>query len=276
MDEIIGNFINWSIKNFWIYILIVLFYIYEKYKNKEKVGNLELKEMFIIVELGFYFVIVYLSQKYLFYEHWFLIISLPVFIIINTAFINYILNKDNVYLIETALRNDKFYNPIENKPVLSLTTKLRILIMDRSYYNSKQHIGEMYNPIQQLSRNIKFTDYYDDKSGIIYHSEYPELQNINFFTRIAFWLNLKKELPNIMKENIKLTWLETYKTFYQVRELAKQHKIELKGVRELIDKNPFEIFKNLDEYIEYSNQLKKFENTESSKTETNEGENNDG
>lgn len=270
----IESFVSWSINNIWIYFLLIILWLYSRYTDKKPVGDFSLKEMFIFVEFSFYILVIYLLQRYYFNEHFFLIISLPIFIIGNMALINYILNKDNVFLIETAIKNDKFFNPMENKPVLSLVTRLRILIMDREYYNSKQHIGEIYNPVQQLSNNIKFTDYYDDSTGLIYHSEFPDLQNINFFTRIAFWLNMKKELPNLIKENIKLTWLETYKTFYQVKQLAKQHKIELKGIRELLDKQPFEIFSSLDEFSDISNQLKKFENTESEITnKENEGEN---
>lgn len=266
------EFIDWSIEYFYVYLILIVLYIYFKYKNKETVSNFSLKEMFIIVEIGFYIIIIYLCQKYLFYEHNWFLVSLPILIFFNAVFINYVLNKDNVYLLETAIINDRFYNPIEKEEVKSLTTRLRLLIMDREYYNSKQHIGEIYNPIQQLSQNIKFCDFYLDDKGLIFHSEFPELHNINFFTRIALWLKLKKILPQVMMENISHTWLNTIQTAHQLQTLESHSKAQILSVRELTDKQPFTLIKTMDDYIKEAEKLKKFEN-EKSEIETGDKEN---
>jgi len=269
--DIINNFIEWSITNWYVYIIIIILFIYSKYKDKEKIGNLSLEKMFVIVEIGIYFILIYLIQVKLFSEHYYFIISLPIWILLWGTAINYLLSKDNVHLIETTLKGEKFNDMIEGKEIMSLTTRIRLIIMDRSYYNVKPHIGDTNNPLINVSRSIKFCDLYDDNSGVIYHSEIPELQNINLYTHTAFMLKLKEDMPKVINENITHTFMEDWKLVYKLQALVKNLKISLKGIKEQTKEYPFELFKSMEDYLEYVSNLKTFESENEIPTENKEG-----
>lgn len=266
LNEIFNFFLNY----WWIFLIFFILFLYSKYKNKETVGELKLKEMFIMVELLFYFVLIYLFQSYFYSKHGYFIIGLIFFITVWSFAINYLLNKDNVYMIESTLQGEKFYDIINGNEKYSLSTGQRILIMDREFYNAKNHIGSQENPLWNSSRNIKFTDKYDDETKIFYHSEYPELHNINLYTLTAIWIKLKNDVPKIMRENITHTVIGDWKTAYQQELLKDKIMLRLSGQNRYYDDKPFMVFNTLDELLEFTKGHKSHDKTENeNKTENN-------
>jgi len=276
----ITEFISWSIENWYLYVILFLIFVYSKYKDKEKIGNMNLATMYFILEVGFYFMLIYLIQTKLFPEHYYFLFSIPVFILIWGYAVNYILSKDDVYLIETPIMGEEFLDTLNGNKIMSMTTRIRLMIMDRDLYNTKQHIGEINNPLLNTSRCLKFADYIDDNTDIIYHSIYPQLQNINFYTRTASWLKIKEDLPKIVDENIGHTWLEGFKLMAKQKALSEKFAYDLKGVKDITDKVPFQLHKDLEEYMEFVKSYKHYdsqiENNESNNSNENNTESSEG
>lgn len=257
---LIEDIISFSTEHWYLYLGLVILFIYSKYKDNEKVGDLSLNQMYLIVEIGFIFLIIYFIQTKLFYGHYFFLFAIPIFILMFGWLINYLLSLDDVYLLESALGGEEFNDLVNGKKVMSLTTRLRLFRMDRNLYNTKLHIGDSNNPLLNVSRRIKFADYVDLDSGIIYHSEYPELQNINLFTQTATFLKLKKDIPELIKENIVHTFLDTWKVARLTKTLTdNKFKYELKAIKDEIEKEPFTLFKSMDEMLEYVQKMKTYE-----------------
>lgn len=253
------DFINFS-KEYWIlYVVVILLFVYSRYKDKKQLGDMNLAQMLLFVQIGGLFVIIYFIQTRFFPEHYYFIISLPIFIGLWAFVINHLLSMDDVYLLETAMMGEEFNDVINGKKVMSLSNRIRLMIIDRDMWNTKHHIGDINNPALNVSRRIKFADYVDLETGIIYHSEYPELQNINFFTRVAVWLKLKKDVPELIKENIIHTWLETWKILYKTKQLSKEFNGQIQSIKDIVDKQPFTLFKSMDDMLEYSAKLKQYE-----------------
>lgn len=244
------SFIDWSLANWYLYIILALLFMYSKFKDKEKIGNMELKEMKFIVQIGFILIAIYLIQTKLFNEHSYFLLSLPIWLLIWGFAINHILSQNDIYVVETPLMGEKFYDVVNGKEIMSLSTDLKILKMDNDFYNAKKHIGETNNPLLSLSSRIKFADFYDKNTGIFYHSVYPQLQNINFYTRIATWLKLKEDLPKIVDENIVHTWLEGFKLADKMQILEKIFAYQLTAIRDETDKAPYKLHSTLEEYLE--------------------------
>lgn len=246
----IESFIDWSMTNWYLYVILALMFVYSKFKDKEKIGKMELKEMKFVVQIGFILIAIYLIQTKLFSEHNYFLLSLPIWLLIWGFAINYILSQNDIYVVETPLMGEKFYDVLNGKEIMSLSTDLKILKMDNDFYNAKKHIGETNNPLLSLSSKIKFADMYDKETGIFYHSVYPQLQNINFYTRIATWLKLKEDLPKIVDENIVHTWLEGFKLADKIQTLEPSFAYQLSGIRELTDIVPYKLHDSLEEYME--------------------------
>lgn len=258
VDEVI----TWLLEHWYIFVLIALFFIYSKYKDKETVGNLSLQNMFFIVEIGTYFMIIYFMQTRLFNEHNYFLLSIPLWLIIWGIAVNSILSKNDVYMVENSMMGEPFFDVINGVKILSLETRNRILIMDRDFYNAKSHIGETNNPLLKISNIVKYCDYYDSKTGIFYHSIYPQLQNINFYTRVATWLKLKADLPKIVDENIVHTWLEGFKLADKMETLEKSFAYQLEGIRNQTDKKPYLLHNSIEEYMEYVKSMKSKDSNE--------------
>lgn len=262
-DEII----TWILDHWYIFFIIIIVFIYSKYKDKQTVGNLTLKNMFFIVEIGLYFMIIYFIQTRLFSEHNYFLLALPLWVLIWAIAVNSILSQNDVYMVETSLMGEPFYDVINGETIISLSTRNRILIMDRTYYNEKSHIGEINNPLLQISNIVKFCDYFDSKTGIFYHSVYPALQNINFYARIGAWLKLKEDLPKIVDENIGHTFLEGHKLSVKMENIEKNYAHQLKGIRNLTEQTPFDLRMSLKEYLEIVKSAKKVDSSEKIETE---------
>lgn len=257
MVSTVDSITNWFRDYWWVLLGFGILYIYFKYRKNESVFNFTIKEMLLIIESGVFFIFIYFLQKYFFFEHSYFLITIPFFIAIWSMFINYILSKDNVYMIECAFNGEEFNNVEDGETIFSLTTRLRILIMDRGFYETKKHIGETLNPLWNSSRNIKFTNLYHDKSGVFYHSEYPQLQNVNFYSCVMLWLKLKEELPKLIRENLVLTWLKDWNVAHEQTLLSENQINRLKGFNEQTKDEPFIMPKDAKELMDYAKNLKR-------------------
>lgn len=266
------NYIEWIFEHWYLFFGFAILWVYFKYSNKERIGNLSFKEMFIIIELGFYIFMIYIFQIRFFNSHNWFLISIPIFLIIWTFVLNYILSKDNVFVLESRLKGEEFFDTLNGKKVMSLCTDLQLLEMDREYYNAKSHIGDITNPLHNLSRKIKFTDYYDNSTGIFYHAEYPDLQNINLFTRIATWLKFKKDVPKLIKENITHTVLSDYKTAYQLIQLQDNIIARIPTIFKKYQDKPFELFPDMESYYEFVKTIRQIDESKNTESENKEGE----
>lgn len=271
----ITELINLLFEYWYLFFGLLVLWIYTKYNDKETAFNLQLKEMLIFIELGVFFLIIYLLQKYFFAEHNYFLMTIPLFILVWSIFINYLLSKDDVYLLECSFQNEEFINLDLKDKVISLSTTLNIFKMDRGFYETKKHIGETLNPLWNTSRNIKFCNLFKDE--FIYHSEYPELQNINFYSCVMLWLKLKKDVPKLIRQNVLLTWLSDWKTAHQQSVLSDNFIHRLKGYKEQFDDKPFELVKDSEQLLEYVKNMKReSDNQTSININTNSENNTDG
>lgn len=227
--------------NFWYLIIICVPVCYLAYKSNrgQSVLGMEPEKQIAIAEGLLYLLVLYLIQVYIFKDTWFFIISAPFWIILFGAIIYFLLKGNDVYILESTIQNEEFYNLGMVEKVLAPETKQRLLIMDRGIYDLKSHVGDSHYKLWGGSGRIKFTDYYDDNKGVFYHPEVAELHNISFYIAKAFWLNLKKTMPKIMRDNIALTWLSDYKLAHEQMVVKDNFRLMLKNLKEQYEHDPF-------------------------------------
>jgi len=119
--------------------------------------------------------------------------------------------------------------------------------MTDEQYKEVIHIGTKDNRYFDLTDNIKHCDYYDDKDNIMYHPEIPEMHNITLIDAIPFFLLMKSQLPNLQRENIKLTVFMDYVVSYKQKAMINEFPLMLKGINNLHSHKVFPLTKSLTE-----------------------------
>jgi hypothetical protein len=219
-------------------LLLIGYYIYSMRKPNSNINSDSTKFYFTI---GIIFMGALLIQKWFFSEHWFYWIAMLIFIPLWAIIIKYLLSRDDVYVLESAIIGDEFYDiSIVNKIVVDNTTQ-RILIMPREIYESKKHIGDLHYGFWAGANRIKFTDYYDDKNGIFYHPPIQQLHNFTFYAIKGFWLKMKKDLPNIIDENTKHTLLFDWHLAFKMDSIKTNIDEHLKAMNVQHENAPFEM-----------------------------------
>lgn len=201
--------------------------------------NMSPEKLIAITEALIYILVLYLVQVYVFKNTWFFIISAPIWIGLFGIIIYLLLTGNDVYILESTIQMEHFYNLGTVQMLLAPETRQRLLIMDRGIYDTKQHIGDSHYTLWAGSGRIKFTDYYDDKLGVFYHPEVPELHNISFYIAKSFWLQLKEDMPKVIRTNVELTWLSDYKLAHEQRVTQDNFEYMLKNLKTQYTHEPF-------------------------------------
>jgi len=267
-----------SIENFIIEYWFILFwflpllYLYIRQKNKDRIANLTYSEAQIIIEIGFILLLIYMIQKYIFYEHMFFLIAIPLSFFIYWVLISYLLKGNEVYIIESTIMNEKHFDIINKEINISTTNQSRMLIMDKSHYETKKHVGDSDFSFWDGSDRIKFCDYYSDINGIFYHPQLPQFHNVSIHMARAFLQKIKEDIPKLYYDNIMLTWLSPYKTAYQLNTMKKNFPYHLLAIESQYEYNPFKIPQTTEEIFteQFLSQMKEAKEHEKLKQMTSE------
>lgn len=237
---------NWLI----LLMLLAIGYVYYKFKNKSKIGDLSFKEMKLAIEIGVYILIVYYVDVYIFTEHNYFTLAIFPFVPVFALFIHYLLSGSDILILESTLKNEEWHDLDSTAPIISENTGQRALIMSREVYDSKKWIGNNQNPLWRGSDRIKFCDYYSDKTGVFFTHEIESLKNINFYQCKSFWLLLKRDIPKLQRENIKLTWLSDYKLANEQNILKDNTKLSITALKNQYEHEPFSMPDDIDKIRE--------------------------
>lgn len=207
----------------------------------------------MIIEIIFFIILILFIQNKLFPEHYYFIISLPIFIPVWVFFILWILSKHDIILIESRIQGETFYQmgliPDESGIKEHLVSNTGILVhkMDKGYYENLEHFGNPVSPFQNVGDRVKHCDFFNGK--MIYHPENPLLHNITFWASQTTWITFKKIIPDIMKTNLVLTDLVDTKIMSHINEMSDNLPYAMIGVREQYKHKPFDLDKSIDEKI---------------------------
>lgn len=248
------NIESWIIEYWWVlFWFLPLSYLYFRQKNKDTVLDMKHSDLQFIIEIGFMVLLIFLIQKYLFPDHLFFLMALPFFILVWCIVIAYLLSGNNVYMLESAIHLEKHYNIKDTEITISQNTKSRLLVMDKSVYEMKEHIGNADYPFWNGNDKLKFCDLYLDSKGIFFHPELPQFHNISIHNARLFLLKIKEDIPKLYRENIMLTWLAPYKTAWEQSKLASKFPLALTAISNQYQHEPFKLIETLDEM--YNQQL---------------------
>lgn len=227
--------------HFWyvFFLCIPIAYLIYKVNKNQPVMNMTPEKTIAIIEALIYILLLYLIQVYIFKDTLFFIISAPIWIILFGIIIYILLSGNDIYILESTIQMEHFYNLGTIEKLIAPETRQRLLIMDRATYDTKQHIGDSHYTLWGGSRRIKFTDYYDEKAGVFYHPEVPELHNISFYIAKSFWLQLKEDMPKVIRTNVELTWLSDYKLAHEQRVTQDNFEFLLKNLKDQYTHEPF-------------------------------------
>lgn len=254
---------------FWF---LPLLYLYIRQKNKDRIANLSDSESQLIIEIGFILLLIYVIQKYIFNEHIFFLIAIPLSLFIYWFLISYLLKGNEIFVYESTIMNEKHFDIINKDVHISPNNNGRLLIMDKSHYESKTHVGDSDFPFWNGSDRIKFTDYYSDDKGIFFHPQLPQFHNVSIHMARAFLQKIKEDIPKLYYDNIMLTWLSPYKTAFQLETMSENFPYHLLAIKHQYEYKPFEIAKTTEEIFteQFQEQMKEAKESEQLKQMTTE------
>ena len=107
------------LSNYWWFLFwfLPLCYLYIRQKNKDRIAGLTNYEVDLIIYIGFLLLVIYLIQRYMFSEHIFFIISLPIFILLLFWLINYLLRGNDIYILQSSIQNETIFNLADNEKI---------------------------------------------------------------------------------------------------------------------------------------------------------------
>ena len=134
----------------------------------------------------------------------------PIIAIATYAF--YIWDQRNDWwVLETRINGDEVGIGNDGEPIVTEGTGAILWRVPETTYLKYEHKGERESFWHPGTKFI-FSDYVDRRQMNIYHAKYGEFENVNFYTRAKWWLNiLKNEVPQLMEENQTLKNLMEYK-----------------------------------------------------------------
>ncbi len=236
------NLVDFILEFWWIVVIgIPLYLIYRKVSAGQGVGKWDFETTKIILFYGLIMVIIYLFQAYIFTSHIYLLFYIMIFLPLFSAFIYILLSKDNVFVIESTMDNEIFYNLGDFDRPVAESTRTRAFIIDREAYKEVRHIGELDYPYWNGGDGVKFTDYYDQKNGVMFHPPIAHLHNVSFFIAKSFWLKMKTDIPDLIRENTTLTWLAPYRTAFEQSKLGENFKLRLRNIERQYEEVPFKL-----------------------------------
>lgn len=237
--------------------MIPVYLIYRRTKEGKGIGNFGYDETRLILVYIAVLVIIYLCQRFLFTTHFYLLFYLVIFIPLFSAFIYILLLKDNVFVIESTMDTEIFYDFKYMEKRIAEATRTRAFVIDRDAYKEIKHVGEIDYPYWNGGDGVKFTDYFDQREGVMYHPVIGALHNVSFFIAKSFWLKMKQDLPDLMRQNALLTWLAPYKTAYEQTKLARNFELRLRNIERQYEDEPFNLPDDIRKLYEREAELKR-------------------
>lgn len=235
----------------WVFLLLIpMLYLMYKRDKKEKVGKYSFEQITIIIKFISFIIIIYLIEHYIFNEHNFFTVALPIFVIVLSAFIYIILMRNNRYILCTTFQNQIFYDMKNKKKIISPNSNHQLYVMDSSVYEAIDHVGDLNYRFWKGTEKIGFCDYLDEKEHIAYHPRINEIHNITFYTCKAFWIKLRNDLPKLIDENIKLSWLSEWRLAVKFDSMKKSFAEALPSISKQHEHTPFEIEDDMDKLYE--------------------------
>ena len=227
--------------DFWwvFFIAIPLFLIYRKVESGSGFGKWNFETTKMILFYGIIFLIIYLCQIYIFTGHNYLLFFILVFMPMFSGFIFMLFSKNNVFIIESTMDSELFYDIGKLETPIADCTRTVAYVIDRDAYKDIRHVGEIDYPYWDGGDGVKFTDFFDSKNGIMFHPKLPQLHNVSFYIAKSFWLKMKEDLPELIRENTMLTWLAPYKSTHELSILAKNFPLRLKNIERQYEATPF-------------------------------------
>jgi hypothetical protein len=229
---------------FW---LLPLAYLYIRQRNKDTITGIKETDSQLFLEIGFILLVIFLIQKYIFTDHYYFLIALPITLLLYAILINYLLRGNDIYILESTIMNEKHYDIGNNKIHISPETGNRLLIMDKPVYDSKKHVGIVDYTWWRGSDKIKFCDRYLDEEGIFFHAELPQFKNVTVHMARLFLLKAKDDIGELIRENTMHTWLSPYKTAYQHSVMAENFPLHLIAIKNQYAYKPFTMPETLKE-----------------------------
>jgi hypothetical protein len=236
------NILNTILEFWWLALLLIPAYLmYMRTKQGKGVGSFGLDETKLIIFYVFIIILIYLCQRYLFSQHFYLLFYIIIFFPLFAAFIYILLMRDNVFIIESTMDCEIFYDLKYLEKQIAEATRTRAFMIDRDAYREIRHIGEVDYGYWNGGDGVKFTDYFDQREGVMYHPPISLLHNVSFYIAKSFWLRMKIDLPELMRTNALLTWLKPYTVAYEQSKLAKNFKMRLLNLERQYQDEPFNL-----------------------------------
>lgn len=238
--------------DFWwvLLLLIPLYLIYLRVKVGKGFGNFSAGDAKLIGFYGAILLIIYLFQHYIFTDHLYLLFYVIIFLPVFSVFVYLLLMKDNVFIIESTMDAELFYNIGEFETPIAESTRTKAYVIDRDAYRDIKHVGEIDYPYWDGGDGVKFTDFFDQENAVMFHPKLSQLHNVSFYIAKSFWLKMKEDLPDLIRENTMLTWLAPYKATHELSLLAKNFPLRLKNIERQYENTPFALPLEIDELYE--------------------------
>lgn len=236
IDELIGLFFEY----WWIWFIVIpLIILYLYWSNKKSFAGLSVREMGVVLEIGLYILLIYLVQKYLFPEHNYFLIAIPIFCIIWGLAVALLLAGRNYYMMVTTFEGQEFYETDPPEKIISPNTSHRLLVMDEGVYRQKKHVGDLNYQLWRGSERVKFADYFNEKTGTFHHPRIPQLHNVTFYAMKSFWVKMRHEVPELIDQNILLTWLFNWRLSYKMDAMKDRFELHLRAIEKQHEYRPF-------------------------------------
>jgi hypothetical protein len=234
------NIENLLFENWYIIVGgIILGIMYFQISRNKPVGNTNVENLKFYFHLGCVLLISAIIQQRFFNEHSYFFISMLIFIPLWAVFIKWLLSRDDVYVFESTIQGEKFYDLENIEMHIAENTSQRLLIFPREIYDSKKHIGDLHYSFWAGSSRIKFCDKYDDKTGIFFHPAIQQLHNFTFYAIKSVWLKLKDDIPGLIDQNTQLILLKDWELAFKMDTIKNNMDVHLKALNYQHSNIPF-------------------------------------
>lgn len=244
--DLIGLFLSY----WWVWVMLIpLVVVWLFWSNRRSFAGLSVRELGIVLELGFYLLLIYLCQRYLFGDHDYFLIAIPIFVIIWALAVALLLAGRNYYMMVTTFEGQKFYETDPPTEIISPNTSHRLLVMDEGVYRTKRHVGDLNYQLWRGSERVKFADYYNEKTGAFHHPRIPQIHNVSFYSMKAFWIKMRDELPELIDQNVLLTWLFNWRLAHKHEAMKDRFELHLRALEKQHDYAPFSMPDTVEEIV---------------------------
>ena len=156
-------------------LIILLAIVYYRISKNQPMGNSDIESLKFYFVIGIIMLGVFAIHKMFFNDHYYLFIAMIIFVPIWCWVILKLLSRDDVYILESTIQGETFFDIRNKKKIIADNTSQRLLVMPREIYDSKIHVGDLHYSFWAGSQRIKFCDKYDDETRNILPSANPAI-----------------------------------------------------------------------------------------------------